>query len=47
MGGYAGKMAWIDLTTGAVKVQELSEEVRRKYIGGTALAAYIFRQTNF
>ena len=47
MGGYTGKMARIDLTTGAVKVEELSEEVRRKYIGGTALATYILRQTPF
>ena len=47
MGGYTGKMAWIDLTTGAVKVEELSEQVRRNYIGGTALAAYILKQTPF
>ncbi len=47
MGGYTGKMAWIDLTTGAVKVEELSEQVRRNYIGGTALATYILKQTPF
>ena len=47
MGGYMEKLAWIDLSTQTVKVEELSEEIRRKYIGGTGLAAYIFRQTLF
>ncbi len=47
MGGHMGKLAWIDLSTGGTKVEEISEEVRRKYIGGTALSAYIMRQTRF
>jgi len=47
VGGYMGKLAWTDLSTQTVKVEELSEEIRRKYIGGTGLAAYIFRQTLF
>jgi aldehyde:ferredoxin oxidoreductase len=47
MGGYMGKLAWIDLSTQSVKVEELAEEVRRKYIGGTSLAAYILRQDSF
>ena len=47
MGGYMGKLAWIDLSTGAVRVEEISEDVRRKYIGGTGLAAYIMRQFRF
>jgi aldehyde:ferredoxin oxidoreductase len=47
MGGYMGKLAWIDLSTQAVRVEELPEEVRRQYIGGTSLAAYIFRRNSF
>ena len=47
MGGYMGKLAWIDLTTQSVKVEELNADICRKYIGGTGLAAYIFRQTLF
>ncbi len=47
MGGYMGKFAWIDLSTGGVKVEEISEDVRRKYIGGTGLAAYIMRRCRF
>ena len=42
-----GKFAWIDLSTGGVKVEEISEDVRRKYIGGTGLAAYIMRRCRF
>ena len=33
--------------TGETQVEDISEEVRRKYIGGTALSAYIMRQTRF
>jgi aldehyde:ferredoxin oxidoreductase len=47
MGGYIGKLGWIDLSTGTVKVEEIAEDVRRKYIGGTGLAAYILRQFPF
>ncbi len=47
MGGYMGKLAWIDLSTGGVKVEEISEDIRRKYIGGTGLAAYIMRRCRF
>jgi aldehyde:ferredoxin oxidoreductase len=47
MGGYMGKLAWIDLTTQTVKAEELAEKIRRKYIGGTGLAAYIFQQSSF
>ena len=47
MGGYMGKLAWIDLSTGAVSVEEISEDVRRKHIGGTGLGAYIMRQSRF
>ena len=47
MGGYMGKLAWIDLSTGSVRVEEISEEVRREHIGGTGLGAYIMRQFRF
>ena len=47
MSGYMGKLAWIDLSTGTVRIEELPEEVRRRHIGGTGLAAYLFRQTRF
>jgi len=47
MSGYMGKLAWIDLNTGTVKIEELSEEVRRRHIGGTGLAAFIFSRTKF
>jgi aldehyde:ferredoxin oxidoreductase len=47
MGGHMGKLARIDLSTGETKVEDISEEVRRKYIGGTALSAYIMKQTRF
>ncbi len=47
MGGYMGKLAWIDLSTSAVNVEEIPEDVRRKHIGGTGLSAYIMRQFRF
>jgi aldehyde:ferredoxin oxidoreductase len=47
MGGYVGKLGWIDLSTGAVRVEEIPEDVRRKYIGGTGLGAYIMRRSRF
>ena len=47
MGGHMGKVAWVDLSTGKMEVEELAEEVRRKYLGGTALAAYLMRRFRF
>jgi aldehyde:ferredoxin oxidoreductase len=47
MGGYMGKLAWIDLSTGSVRVDEIAEDVRRNYLGGTGLAAYLLRQFPF
>jgi aldehyde:ferredoxin oxidoreductase len=41
MEGYAGKIAWIDLTKENVKVEELEEAVARKYLGGKGLGAYL------
>lgn len=39
--GYMGKVLRVDLTTKEVSTQEFSEEVRRKYIGGTGLGTKI------
>ncbi|MGA2989213.1 MAG: aldehyde ferredoxin oxidoreductase family protein [Candidatus Korobacteraceae bacterium] len=47
MGGYMGKLAWIDLSTSSVRIEEIPEDVRRKHIGGTALGAYIMWQSRF
>jgi aldehyde:ferredoxin oxidoreductase len=40
MEGYAGKIAWIDLTEESIKVEVLEEAVARKYLGGKGLGAY-------
>jgi len=47
MGGYMGKIACVDLSTGAVKVEELLEQVQRAYIGGATLAAHIMGRFRF
>jgi aldehyde:ferredoxin oxidoreductase len=44
MEGYTGKIAWIDLTKGSVKVEELEEALARKYLGGKGLGAYLLYQ---
>ena len=41
MPGYAGRIAWIDLTEGTVIDQVLEEEIARKYLGGKGLGAYL------
>lgn len=41
MFGYAGKIAFIDLTEGKVSVETLAEETARKYLGGKGLGAYL------
>src|SRR5207237_8865130 len=41
-GGYMGKILRVDLTTGAMRDENLPEEpVLKKFIGGQALASYI------
>jgi aldehyde:ferredoxin oxidoreductase len=42
-----GKLAWIDLSTGSVRVEEISEDVQRKHIGGTGLGAYLMSRSRF
>jgi aldehyde:ferredoxin oxidoreductase len=36
-GGYAGKMGFVDLTTGEIKVETLDEGLARDYIGGQGI----------
>ncbi|MGD2186690.1 MAG: aldehyde ferredoxin oxidoreductase family protein [Desulfobacterales bacterium] len=40
-GGYAGKMAFIDLTTGEIKIEKLDEGSARDFIGGHGIGARI------
>jgi aldehyde:ferredoxin oxidoreductase len=40
-GGYAGKIAFVDLTTGDIQVERLDETIGRDYIGGQGLGARI------
>jgi len=40
MKGYAGKFARVDLTTGNIKTETLSEQVARDYIGGLGFCAW-------
>lgn len=40
-GGYAGKIAFVDLTSGEIKTETLAQELARKYIGGQGLGARI------
>ena len=42
MGGYMGKLARIDLSTGRFVAEEIPADVLRKYIGGTGLARRTF-----
>ena len=38
-GGYAGKIAFIDLTTGEIKTEILDEKLARDFIGGHGIGA--------
>ncbi len=40
-GGYAGKIAFIDLTSGEIQTEILEQELARDYIGGQGLGARI------
>lgn len=37
LGGYANKIAWVDLTEGKVEFKPIPEDLARKYIGGRGL----------
>lgn len=40
-GGYMGKLLWVDLTSGSMKEEALSEELCREFMGGYGIAARI------
>ena len=40
-GGYMGKIAFVDLTQGSVRTEELSDEVARGFIGGYGIGARV------
>ena len=42
MKGYAGRILRVDLSTGDVKIERLTEEVAKKYIGGIGLGMYLW-----
>jgi len=43
LGGYANKVAWIDLSAGKVEFKPIAEDDARKYIGGRGLGVkYVF-----
>jgi aldehyde:ferredoxin oxidoreductase len=44
--GYMGKIARVDLTTGEITFEELSDDLARKYIGGSGLGArFLYDET--
>jgi aldehyde:ferredoxin oxidoreductase len=38
--GVAGKIGWVDLSSGETRVEEVSDEVYERYLGGFGLGAY-------
>ncbi|MBN2027357.1 MAG: aldehyde ferredoxin oxidoreductase family protein [Actinobacteria bacterium] len=42
MKGFSARYLEVDLGSGDISIKELEEELFRKYIGGTGLAAYLF-----
>lgn len=44
LGGYAGKILWIDLTNRSWHTEQLTEEIARKWLGGSGFAAYYVSQ---
>ncbi len=41
LSGYAGKIGWVDLTRGTIRIDDLEESVARKYLGGKAMGAFL------
>jgi aldehyde:ferredoxin oxidoreductase len=39
LGGYMGKLLWVDLTNGSLRVEPLDEEMARRFVGGYGLGA--------
>lgn len=44
LGGYMGKLLFVDLSNRAFHEEKLEEEIARKHIGGTGLAAYLMNE---
>ena len=44
LGGYTGRIGWVDLTRGTVDVRTLHEETARKYLGGKGLGAHLLHE---
>ena len=40
-GGYAGKIAFVDLTSGEIQIETLDQNLGRDFIGGQGLGARI------
>ncbi len=40
--GYAGRILYVDLTTGKTRTEKLSEETAKKYIGGIGLGMKLY-----
>jgi aldehyde:ferredoxin oxidoreductase len=47
LGGYMGKIVWIDLSTEKYHIETITNEILRKFLGGTGLAAYLLSKCNF
>ncbi len=44
--GYAGRILYIDLSTGKVKIERLKEELARKYVGGIGLGMHLYLENS-
>ena len=43
IGGFANRVAWVDLTTGAIEYRGVNESDAKKYIGARGLGVkYVF-----
>ena len=40
LGGYIGRILWVNLTTGLQHTEPVTEEMARKWVGGSGFAAY-------
>ncbi|HWJ03798.1 MAG TPA: aldehyde ferredoxin oxidoreductase N-terminal domain-containing protein, partial [Verrucomicrobiae bacterium] len=41
MKGFFGKLLYVDLSTRSFRVEEVKEEILRKYLGGKGLGSYL------
>lgn len=40
LGGYIGRILWVDLTAGKWRMEPVTEDMARKWVGGSGFAAY-------